>query len=298
MATATVSQTIDVIQPSRPIRVRALRLIRRQPLGAFGAVVVVALVVVAVLADVLAPANPLAQTQRSALLAPSVTHLAGTDQFGRDLFSRLIYGARVSLFIGIGAVVFSIIPATLIGIFSAYFGGAFDYLVQRVVDAIQALPGIIVLIVMITVLGPSLWNMVIVLAFNSCFRESRVVRSATIAITESEYVSAARALGATDVRLMFRHILPNIVSPIIVVASLSFGQFILAEATLSFLGYGILPPAPSWGGMLAAEGRAYMFAAPWLLWAPAIALSLVVFGANMFGDALRDEFDPRLRGSR
>lgn len=299
MAIATVPLPLDAIQPSRPTGVRAVtRLIRRQPLGAFGAVIIVGLVIVAVLADVLAPADPIAQAQRSALLSPSAQHLAGTDQFGRDIFSRLIYGARVSLYVGIGAVVLALVPATIVGILSAYFGGVFDYLVQRVVDAVQAIPGLILLIVIMTVLGVSLSHIIIALALPASISESRVMRSATIQIAGSEYVAAARALGATDLRVMFRHILPNIVSPIIVVASLGFGRFILAESSLSFLGYGIVPPAPSWGGMLAAEGRAYMFAAPWLLWAPAVALSLVVFGANMFGDALRDELDPRLRGSR
>ncbi|MFA7249892.1 MAG: ABC transporter permease [Dehalococcoidia bacterium] len=274
------------------------RFARRQPLGTFGALVILTLVLVAAFASVIAPADPLAQAQREALMAPGAAHLAGTDQFGRDIFSRLIYGARVSLYVGIGAVLLAVIPATIVGVASAFFGGTFDYLVQRVVDAVQAIPGLILLIVIMTVLGVSLTNIVIALALPASISESRVMRSATTQIANSEYVAAARALGATDARLMFRHILPNIVSPIIVVASLGFGRFILAESTLSFLGYGILPPAPSWGGMLAAEGRAYMFAAPWLLWAPAVALSLVVFGANMFGDALRDELDPRLRGTR
>ena len=166
-----------------------------------------------------------------------------------------------------------------------------------VVDAVQAIPGIILLIVIMTVLGVSLSHIVITLAIPAAISESRVMRSATVQINSSEYVSAARALGATDLRIMFQHILPNIVSPIIVVASLGFGRFILAESTLSFLGYGVPPPQPSWGGMLASEGRRYMFAAPHMFIAPAIALSSVVFGVNMFGDAMRDILDPRLRGS-
>lgn len=297
MATA-----VSAPQSVSGLHVRGMRAIarfaRRQPLGAFGALMILALVLIAAFAGVISPADPLAQTQKDALLPPSAAHLAGTDQFGRDIFSRLLYGARVSLYVGILAVIGSVIPATIIGVLSAYFGGAFDYLVQRVVDAVQAIPGVILLIVIMTVLGVSLPNIVIALAIPAAISESRVMRSATVQITGSEYVAAARALGANDFRVMFQHILPNIVSPIIVVASLGFGRFILAESTLSFLGYGIVPPAPSWGGMLAKEGRSYMFAAPWMLWTPAAALSLVVFGANMFGDALRDELDPRLRGTR
>jgi peptide/nickel transport system permease protein len=199
--------------------------------------------------------------------------------------------------VGVGAVVLALVPATIIGVLSAYIGGAFDYMVGRVVDAVQAIPGLILLIAIMVVLGGSITNVIIALAIPSMISDSRVTRGATMQVSRAEYVTAARALGATDLRLMSRHILPNITSPIIVIASLSFGQFILAEATLSFLGFGIQAPAPSWGNMLSAEGRAYMFAAPWLLWGPAIALSLVVFGANMFGDALRDVLDPRLKGT-
>lgn len=301
MATATVSQQVEYNRSAGAVSKRlrsASRFVRRQPLGTFGMLVIIVLVTVAALANVIAPFDPLAQAQRSALQAPGAEHFAGTDQFGRDVFSRLIYGARVSLYVGIGAVFFAVIPATIVGILSAYFGGWFEYLVQRLVDAVQAIPGLILLIVIMSVLGVSLPNIVIALALPASISESRIMRSATVSIASSDYVDAARALGAHDIRIMFRHILPNIMSTIIIVASLGFGRFILAESTLSFLGYGIAPPAPSWGGMLAAEGRAYMFAAPWLLWAPAVALSLVVFGANMFGDALRDELDPRLRGSR
>ena len=301
MATATITQPVQAEEAlrARASRVRgAFRFVRRQPLGTFGLVVIAVLVIVAALANVIAPYDPLAQAQRSALMTPGTGHLAGTDQFGRDVLSRLIYGARVSLYVGIGAVLFAVVPATIIGILSAYFGGWFEYLVQRIVDAVQAVPGLILLIVIMSVLGVSLPHIVIALALPAAISESRIMRSATVQASRMDYVDAARALGATDVRIMFRHILPNIMSTIIIVASLGFGRFILAESTLSFLGYGIPPPAPSWGGMLAAEGRAYMFAAPWLLWAPAVALSLVVFGANMFGDALRDELDPRLRGTR
>lgn len=301
MATASAAQPLGAASDSTNVVRKSAyiirRFIRRQPIGTVGAVIVMALVTFAVLAPVISPFDPLAQSQVDALLPPSALHLAGTDQFGRDMFSRLVFGARVSLYVGVGAVICSVVPGTIIGMMSAYFGGIFDYATQRVVDAVQAIPGIILLIVIMTVLGVSITNIIIALSIRAAISDSRVMRSATIQISASEYVFAARSLGASNLRLMVQHILPNITSPIIVVASLGFGRFILSESTLSFLGYGILPPAPSWGGMLASEGRAYMFAAPWMLWGPAIALSMVVFGANMFGDALRDELDPRLRSA-
>lgn len=305
MTEAAQQFTRSVAPPSLPYRVLAAigKFLRRKPLGAFGAVITMMLIITAVFADSIAQYDPLEQSQRTALIAPGSVYWAGTDQFGRDVFSRLVYGARISLFVGVFAVMLGLIPGTALGVLSAYLGGTFDYLVQRVVDAIQAVPGIILLIAIMVVLGarfpnvPSQVVVVIALAIPNAISESRVLRGASMQVARSEYVMAARAVGATDMRVMTRHVLPNITSPIIILASLAFGQFILAEATLSFLGFGIQAPAPSWGNMLSAEGRAYMFAAPWLLWGPAIALSLVVFGANMFGDALRDVLDPRLKGS-
>ncbi|MGI8554366.1 MAG: ABC transporter permease, partial [Dehalococcoidia bacterium] len=191
----------------------------------------------------------------------------------------------------------SMIPAIILGVAGAYFGGLFDYVTQRVVDAVQAIPGLILLIAIMIVLGPSLFNVVIALSVGNIFRNSRVVRGAALGIFNNSYFDAARVIGASPLRVMFRHMLPNIVPTIIVVASLGFGQLIIAEASVSFLGYGIQPPTPSWGNMLSADGRAYMYAQPWMLAAPALALALVVFGVNMFGDAVRDLIDPRLRGS-
>lgn len=308
MAMTEAAQSLERVTapPSLPTRVlgAVLKFIRRKPLGAFGASVTLLLIITAVFADSIAQFDPLEQSQATALIAPNGTFWAGTDQFGRDMFSRLVYGARISLFVGVSAVLLGIAPGAILGILSAYLGGTFDYLVQRVVDAMQAVPGIILLISIMVVLGARFPNVpaqvivVIALAIPNAISESRVLRGASMQVSRTEYITAARAIGASDVRVMARHVLPNIVSPIIILASLSFGQFILAEATLSFLGFGVQAPAPSWGNMLSAEGRAYMFAAPWLLWGPAIALSFVVFGANMFGDALRDVLDPRLRGSR
>lgn len=273
------------------------RFARRKPLGAIGAVLMVVFILIAIAAPLVAPYPPLEHSSEL-LASPSGEHLAGTDQFGRDTLSRLIYGARTSLYVGVAATVLSAIPAVLIGMSSAYFGGTYDYLVQRFVDTIQALPGLILLITILVILGGGLWNVIFALSFNRAIVGSRVMRGATMGVQNEVYVEAALASGATTMRIMLRHLLPNIVPTIIVVYSLGFGTVILAEASLSFLGYGIPPPSPSWGGMLAADGRAYMFAAPWMLWGPTIALAIVVFAINMFGDAIRDVLDPRLRGSR
>ncbi|MQA00024.1 MAG: ABC transporter permease subunit [Dehalococcoidia bacterium] len=300
----TTQSTAEVLQgpaETRSLGWRSLhgtrRFVRRKPLGAFGGLILLLLVSAALLADVLAPYGAAQQDTGAPLSAPSASHLAGTDQYGRDIFSRLLYGARISLYVGIGATVLSIVPATVIGVASAYFQGRFDYIVQRVVDAVQAVPGLILLIAIVVVLGPSVVMVVASLSVRSAVVNSRVMRGATIQIMGRDFIQAARSLGARDLRLMLRHVLPNIAAPIIIVASLGFGQFILAEASLSFLGYGVPPPEPSWGGMLASDGRNYMYAAPHMFVGPALVLSLVVFGVNMFGDAMRDVLDPRLRGA-
>ncbi len=276
---------------------RAWRFTRHKPLGAFGAIVFVALVLTAALANVIAPYGALATDSTAALVGPSASHLAGTDQFGRDILSRVIFGARTSLEVGVAVTVFAMIPEIAIGMASAYFGGWVDYFVQRLVDTVQAIPYLIMLIAIMVVLGPSLLNVIIALSVRRMIVESRVMRGATMSILNSTYVESASAIGAGHVRILFRHLLPNIMPTAIIMASIGFSGVILAEASLSFLGYGVPPPTPSWGGMVAADGRAYMFAAPWMLVAPTIALALVVFGVNMFGDALRDVLDPRLRGS-
>jgi peptide/nickel transport system permease protein len=266
---------------------------------------VVVLVLMAVGAPVIAPYPPLENNQPVALKGPSLTgingtfpHLAGTDQFGRDVFSRIVYGAQTSLYIGVLVTVVSTIPALVLGVVSAYFGGWVDYLLQRFVDTVQAIPYLILLIAIMVVLGPSFINVVFALSFRRAVTESRVLRGATMGLLNQTYIEAARAIGATDTRIMARHLVPNLVPLLIILSSTAFAGVILSEASLSFLGYGVPPPRPSWGGMLAADGRAFMYAAPWMLVAPTVALAIVVFGVNMFGDALRDVLDPRLRGSR
>jgi len=299
VATAAHSATTPttVAPRGRGIGYQISKFIRRKPLGAVGAAIVILLLFTALAAPLIAPFDPIDQDAKVRLQAPSSTHLAGTDQFGRDVLSRVIYGSQTSLKIGVAVTLATIVPAIVLGISSAYIGGWYDYTIGRIVDTVQAIPFLILLIAIMVVLGPSLINVIFALSFRRAVTESRIIRSATLGLMGQVYVEAARSLGATPIWIMARHLLPNIVPTIIVLASLGFGGVILSESSLSFLGYGVPPPTPTWGGMLANEGRSYMFSAPWMLIAPTTALGIVVFGINVFGDALRDVLDPRLRGS-
>jgi peptide/nickel transport system permease protein len=287
----------DLLPPQATRSQQVMRFVRRKPWGALGAVIVVVLLVTAALAPWVAPYGATETKTGPRLEAPSSGHLAGTDQFGRDIFSRIIHGSRISLFVGVGVVVASAIPAIIMGLLAAFYGGWIDYLLGRLVDTVQAIPQLILLIAIMVILGPSLINVIIALSVRRAITESRILRSAALSVNAQVYVEAARCLGAPNWWIMLRYLLPNIMPLLIVITSVGVSGAILAEASLSFLGYGVPPPAPSWGGMLASDGRTYMFAAPWMLWAPTIALSIVVFGTNMFGDALRDVLDPRLRGT-
>lgn len=286
--------------PALPVRwaVNSVRFARRQPIGASAAVVLVLLVFVAVFADVIAPYSPTKNDVGESLAGPSREHLFGTDQFGRDLFSRVVHGARVSLYVGLGATLVAAAIATVLGAISGYVGGAFDYILQRLVDAAQAVPPLVMLIGIMVVLGPSITNVIVALAARGGLSLSRVVRGSVIGVRTYPYIEAARATGASQPRILMRHILPNVLPVVVVLISTSIGANIVAEASLSFLGFGIPPPNPSWGGMMSVEGRLYMLVDPWILVFPTLALGLVVFAMNMFGDALRDEIDPRMRGGR
>ena len=276
---------------------RIVRFSRRQPLGAFSAVVLVVLVLSAALADVIVPYDPIRNNVGPSLEGPDGAHLFGTDHFGRDVFSRIVYGARTSLYVGIGATLLGVLAATLLGAVSGYMGAKLDYFVQRFVDTAQAIPPLIFLLGVLLVLGPRTEYIILALGLRTGLSLSRIVRGSVIDIKGEEYVEAARSFGASDARILVFHVLPNIFALIIVLISTTIGGLIVAEAALSFLGFGVPPPTPSWGGMLSVDGRIYMLAAPWLLIAPAFALSLVVFATNMFGDALRDELDPRMRSA-
>jgi peptide/nickel transport system permease protein len=274
------------------------RLIKEKPLGAFGGVIVLGLLLCALLAPWIAT-HPYDQTNvRNRLKPPSSQFYFGTDNLGRDIFSRIVYGARVSVTVGFGAVSIGITLATIIGVGSGYFGGKTDILVQRLVDAQVAIPGLLLLLNIMAVTGPGLLNIILALGIVSAAGSSRIIRSAAMTAKENQFVEAARAVGASHGRIILRYILPNIMAPIIIITTVSLGFTILIESTLSFLGFGVPPPYPSWGEMLSGSGRSYMHKAPWMATWPGIAISLAVFGFNMLGDALRDLLDPRLRGGR
>jgi len=273
-----------------------VRLVREKPLGAVGGFIVLLLLFVGIFADMLAPYGFNDIHPAESLQASSSKYVLGTDNIGRDVLSRVIYGARISLIVGIGATSISILVSTLLGIFSGFVGGKFDMLLQRFVDAWMCFPGIIILVVVVSLFKPGMGTVIVVLGFQYGIAGSRIVRSAVISIKQNVYVEAARALGCSNTRMLLSHILPNIMAPIIILFSVRVPAVILAEASLSFLGLGIPPPQPSWGGMLSGQGRTYMIMAPWMAIWPGLALSVVVYGVNMFGDAVRDLLDPRLRG--
>ncbi|HZP25599.1 MAG TPA: ABC transporter permease [Dehalococcoidia bacterium] len=285
---------------------------RNKPLGAAGALILILMIITAIGADWIAPYDPVKPDTSVALQGPSLDHPMGTDQLGRDMLSRIIHGTRTSLYTGLMVVIAASMLGMLLGATSAYMGGSFDLIVQRFVDALLAFPGIIFSLTFLTIFSsglhiafidlPTVWQstpLMIVIALTIVFipGSSRIVRGATFAIVNSQYVDAARATGCTTPRIILRHIIPNIFPVVIVIASVQLGNVILIESSLSFLGLGLPPPHPSWGGMLTASGRQFMEIAPWLAIFPGIAISLAVLAFNLFGDAMRDVLDPRLRGS-
>jgi len=272
--------------------------VRRKPLGAAGGLALAVMLALALLAGHVAPYGYDEADVFSRLKAPSEAHWLGTDNLGRDLLSRVIYGARVSMAVGFGGVAVGLLLGTAVGLMSGYFGGRFDLAVQRIVDAFMCFPLLLVALTIMAILGPGLGNVILTLGLVLGVRDSRVIRSAVLSVKAHLYLEAARALGAAHAAMIGRHVLPNILAPIIILGTVNLGAVILTEAALSFLGFGVPPPHPSWGGMLSGAGLVHMLRAPWLALWPGVALSLAVFGANMLGDALRDQLDPRLRGSR
>jgi peptide/nickel transport system permease protein len=273
-----------------------VQMLHRKPLGTVGGIIVVAMLAAAVLADVLTPYGFAETNLRERFIFMNGAHWLGTDQIGRDLLTRVLYGARISLYVGFGAVGLGSLLATALGIASAYFGGRTDLLLQRAVDAWMAFPGLLLLMTILSLLGPGVWNITLVLGAAFGIQNSRIVRSVALSIKENTYIEGARAAGAGHLRVTVVHILPNALPTIIVVATTGLSTVILTEASLSFLGLGVPPPYPTWGGMLSLAGLDHMYRAPWLAIWPAVALSLAVFGFNMLGDALRDLLDPRLKG--
>jgi len=273
------------------------RLFREKPLGTIGGVIVLLLFFTGIFADVLAPYG-FKEIHLVYRLSPPGTagFLLGTDELGRDMLSRVIYGARISMIIGLVATSISVIESTIIGVVCGYLGGKFDLIVQRFVDAWMCFPWLIIMITIMSLLGTGMYQLIFVLGISGGIGGSRVIRSAVIGIKGNIYVQAAIAIGCSTPRMLMHHIMPNIMAPIIILYTIGLGSMILAEASLSFLGYGIPPPTPSWGGMLSGSGRRYMLQAPWMAFWPGLALSIAVYGINMFGDALRDVLDPKLRG--
>ena len=271
---------------------------RRKPLGAVGGAVAVLLILVAILAPVIAPFDPYEPHPKLAYAAPGADLLLGGDQIGRDVLSRLIYGTRISLYVSIVSVLIGATVGTLVGIASAYFGGLTDLIIQRILDALMAFPGIILAMAIMAALGKaSLENVIIALVIVFTPGAARTLRARALSLKEMEFVLAARSVGAGDWRIILRHILPNCLSLYIVFFSISVGFAIVVEASLSFLGIGAPPDAPSWGGMLSLAASKYVSVAPWLAVFPGVLIALTVFAANLLGDALRDVLDPRLRGT-
>ena len=274
-----------------------IRLVREKPLGTISGIIILILIFVAVLADVIAPYPYTERHLPDRLQGSSTQYLLGTDHLGRDLLSRLIVGARISLTVGLAATTINVLVAVLLGGTSGFLGGKLDLGVQRFVDAWMAFPGLLLLLTIMTIVGQGLFQIIVVLGIAGGIGASRVVRGAVIGIKEKDYFLAARAIGSPGTATLIRHVLPNIVAPVIIIFSITVGGVIIAEASLSFLGFGLPITVPSWGGMLSREGRQYMEIAPWLALFPGLALTITVYCFNMFGDAMRDLLDPRLRGA-
>lgn len=273
-----------------------LRFARRRPLGTLGAGIVLVMGVLALFAPLVAPYPYDVGDYSASLQAPSWAHWLGTDQAGRDIFSRIIYGARTALLVGFGASVIGSTVGLLLGVTSAYFGGRVDLVLQRFLDVLLSFPLLILALAIVTVLGPSITNVIIAITVPIVPRAARVVRATALSVKENQYIDAARALGASDLRIILRHMLPNSLAPYLIIMTAQLGQAILTEASLSFLGVGLAEPTPSWGLMLSQSASIYFEQAPWMAIFPGLAITLAVFGFNLFGDSLRDELDPRLRG--
>ncbi|MGD9892783.1 MAG: nickel transporter permease [Dehalococcoidia bacterium] len=268
----------------------------RSKVGVVSLAIVAGIAFVAIFAPLLAPADPLEQDYNALLSAPSAAHPLGTDQLGRDLLSRIMFGARISLLVGVIAVGVAMLIGVPLGLLSGYARGVTDEVIMRVMDALIAFPSIILALAIVAVLQPSLINVMIAIGITSVPLYARLMRSQVLSLREREYIAAARAIGATDGRIMARHILPNSLSPIIVQATLGLGFAVLAEAGLSYLGVGVQPPTPTWGSIL-NQGAPLLEQAPWLSIFPGLAIFILVLAFNLLGDALRDQLDPRLRGT-
>lgn len=287
---------VDDTQVVRPtIWMRCLHFVRREPLGAFGLALVIVMAVVGSMAEFIAPYNPTANDFTAMTEAPSKAHLLGTDQFGRDLLSRLIYGARTAMIVGLSSAFIGGVIGLLLGVGSAYFGGLIDLILQRIFDIVMAFPLIILALAVVSIFGTGVQNVIIAITIPLIPRCARVVRSSALAIREIPYVDAARACGFSHSRIILRHMVPNVMAPFLIMITASVGQAVLAEASLSYLGLGVQEPVPAWGLMLQGGAEEYASTAPWIAIFPGLAIMLSVLGVNLFGDAMRDILDPKMR---
>ena len=292
---SAIDQNFDQLVEKRSFGKRLIGLIRRQPLGATGAVTIILLVFCAVFADFISFYDPENANFDHMFIAPSSEYILGTDQFGRDIWSRLAYGARTALFVGVIAGFLGATIGLILGVTSAYYGGWFDLCVQRVIDVMLAFPLVILALAIVAMLGTGLQNVILAIVIVKISLCARVVRSNALAIREIPYVDAARAMAFSDARIVLRHMVPNVMAPYLIILTFYIGDAILLEASLSYLGLGLQEPTPSWGLMLQGGAEEFAESAPWLAIWPGVAISLAVFGFNIFGDALRDLLDPKLR---
>lgn len=295
-----ISTHVADAEPLPPRRAWPLRLWRycvQHPLGAAGALVVVAMVFLALFAQVVTPYDPEANDYEAMLVPPSWAHWFGTDQFGRDILTRIIYGARTALFVGFVCAFVGATSGLILGVTSAYFGGRFDMLFQRVMDVFMAFPLIILALAVVAILGPGIENVIIAITIPFIPQCARVVRSSALSVREIPYIDAARACGFSHTRIIIWHMVPNVMAPYLIMLTSFVGQAVLAEASLSYLGLGVQEPTPAWGLMLQGGAEEYAESAPWVPIFPGLAITLAVFGFNLYGDALRDMLDPRLRQS-
>lgn len=289
----------DALQASPTVLVRlvrrAIRFSRQRPLGAVGGSIVLVMILAAVLASVLSPYDPVIADYRAMLLPPNHDHWLGTDSYGRDVLSRIIYGSRTALLVGFSTSFFGATLGAIIGVGCAYFGGKVDLIAQRFVEIFLALPLIVLALAVVSVLGSGTGNVILAIAIPMVPRCAQVIRSSALSIREMPYIDAARAAGFSHARIIFRHMLPNVAAPYLILLTAFLGQAILVEASLSFLGMGVAEPTPAWGLMLKGAAVEYAERAPWMAVFPGLAISAGVFGFNIFGDSLRDELDPKLR---
>jgi peptide/nickel transport system permease protein len=274
---------------------RAMRFCRRELLGTFGLLIVVVMAVTGIFAELIAPYNPTANDFGAMMEAPSAAHLLGTDQFGRDLLSRIIFGARTALIVGLTSALLGGVAGLVLGVGSAYFGGTTDLVLQRVFDVLMAFPLIIMALAVVAIFGTGVQNVIIAITIPLIPRCARVVRASALSIRELPYVDAARALGYSHPRIILFHMVPNVMAPFLIMVTAFVGQAVLAEASLSYLGLGVQEPVAAWGLMLQGGSEEYATTAPWIAVFPGLAIMLAVLGINLFGDALRDTLDPKLR---